>query len=54
MLSIQELEERRKTKAKVFYERKKQLIQLRRKATEKADEQLADVNAVLKPLSYTA
>ena len=51
---LQDLEERRKAKAKVFYERKKQLIKLRRKATERVEEQLRECNEVLKPLSYIA
>ncbi|KAL2630676.1 hypothetical protein R1flu_015362 [Riccia fluitans] len=49
---VKELEEKRKVKSKVFYERKKQLAQLRLKAAKNVDEQLADVNATLAPLSY--
>eukprot|EP00250_Pteridium_aquilinum_P002344 c12543_g1_i1 orf=388-1014(-) len=52
--TIKDLENKRKEKAKVFYERKKQLIQLRLKAEKKAEEQLGEVNAVLGPLSYKA
>ena len=52
--TIKELEERRKSKAKVFYERKTQLIQLRLKAEKLAGEQLSDANAILAPLSYKA
>ncbi|CAM6098219.1 unnamed protein product [Calypogeia fissa] len=50
--TIKELEEKRKAKSKVFYDRKKQLIQLRRKAAKRADEQLSDVKQILDPLSY--
>ena len=52
--TIKALEERRKYKAKVFYERKKQLIQLQLKAEKLAREQLSDANAILAPLSYKA
>jgi large subunit ribosomal protein L13Ae len=46
------LEEKRKLKSKVFYERKKQLVQLRLKAAKRADEQLSEVREILAPLSY--
>ncbi|MCO5574402.1 hypothetical protein L7F22_028186 [Adiantum nelumboides] len=52
--TIKDLEERRKAKAKVFYERKKQLIQLRLKAEKRAEEKLGEATAVLAPLSYKA
>jgi hypothetical protein len=38
-----EIEEKRKAKSKVFYERKKQLIQLRLKATKRVEEQLSSL-----------
>lgn len=50
--TIKELEEKRKAKSKIFYERKKQLVQLRLKAAKKADEKLAEVKQILDPLSY--
>ncbi|KAH7331290.1 hypothetical protein KP509_20G024700 [Ceratopteris richardii] len=49
---VKELEEKRKAKAKVFYERKKQLVQLRLKAEKRVEEKLDDVKAVLDPISY--
>ncbi|KAH7437141.1 hypothetical protein KP509_05G058300 [Ceratopteris richardii] len=52
--TIKELEEKRKAKAKVFYERKKQLAQLRLKAEKRVENQLGDVKAVLDPISYKA
>ena len=51
---MQELEEKRKAKSKVFYERKKQLIQLRIKATERVDEQLSSLQEILAPISFTS
>ncbi|OAE33809.1 hypothetical protein AXG93_1193s1060 [Marchantia polymorpha subsp. ruderalis] len=49
---VKELEEKRKVKSKVFYERKKQLIALRKLAAKKADEQLTAGNEILAPISY--
>eukprot|EP00249_Psilotum_nudum_P003482 c16891_g1_i1 orf=239-865(-) len=50
--TIKELEDKRKAKSKVYYERKKQLIQLRTKAEKNVQEQLGPVLEVLAPLSY--
>ncbi|KAJ7542763.1 hypothetical protein O6H91_09G010600 [Diphasiastrum complanatum] len=50
--TIKELEEKRKAKAKVFYERKKHLIQLRVKAEKLAQAKLRDLQPTLGPLSY--
>ncbi|KAL3677955.1 hypothetical protein R1sor_020911 [Riccia sorocarpa] len=49
---VKELEEKRKVKSKVFYERKKQLIALRKAAAKKADEQLASGAELLAPITY--
>lgn len=43
---------KRKVKSKVFYERKKQLVQLRLKAAKRAEEQLTEVKEILTPLSF--
>ena len=51
---VQELEEKRKAKSKVFYERKKQLIQLRLKATKSVEEQLSSLQETLAPITYTS
>jgi large subunit ribosomal protein L13Ae len=51
---VQELEEKRKAKSKVFYERKKQLIQLRLKATKRVEEQLSSLQETLAPITYTS
>jgi large subunit ribosomal protein L13Ae len=48
------LEEKRKAKSKVFYERKKQLIQLRLKATKRIEEQISSLQETLVPISYKA
>jgi len=53
-ISVQELEEKRKAKSKVFYERKKQLIQLRLKATKRVEEQISSLQETLVPISYKA
>ncbi|CAK9201107.1 unnamed protein product [Sphagnum troendelagicum] len=52
--TIKELEEKRKAKSKVFYERKKQLIQLRLKATKRVEEQISSLQETLVPISYKA
>jgi large subunit ribosomal protein L13Ae len=52
--TIKELEEKRKAKSKVFYERKKQLIQLRLKATKRVEEQLSSLQETLAPITYTS
>jgi large subunit ribosomal protein L13Ae len=52
--TIKELEEKRKAKSKVFYERKKQLIQLRLKATKRIEEQISSLQETLVPISYKA
>jgi hypothetical protein len=49
-----EVEEKRKAKSKVFYERKKQLIQLRLKATKRVEEQLSPLQETLGPITYTS
>jgi large subunit ribosomal protein L13Ae len=48
------LEEKRKAKSKVFYERKKQLIQLRLKAAKRVEEQISPLQETLLPISYKA
>ena len=53
-LGSQELEEKRKAKSKVFYERKKQLVQLRLKATKRVEEQLSSLQETLAPITYTS
>lgn len=53
-INLQELEEKRKAKSKVFYERKKQLIQLRLKATKRVEEQLSSLQETLAPITYTS
>ncbi|EFJ23532.1 hypothetical protein SELMODRAFT_166650 [Selaginella moellendorffii] len=50
--TIKELEEKRKAKALVFYQKKKELLKLRQKALTAAEEKLPEVKAVLDPLSY--
>ncbi|KAG6548150.1 hypothetical protein Mapa_010199 [Marchantia paleacea] len=49
---VKELEEKRKVKSKVFYERKKQLVALRKLAAKKADEHLSASKELLAPISY--
>ncbi|KAJ8619248.1 hypothetical protein MRB53_015434 [Persea americana] len=49
---IKELEEKRKQRAKVAYERKKQLTKLRVKAGKTAEEQLGSQLEILGPLKY--
>lgn len=49
---LQELEEKRKMRAKVAYERKKQLTKLRVKAEKVADEQLGSQLEILAPIKY--
>ena len=49
---MQELEERRKEKAKVVYERKKQLNKLRAKAEKVAEEKLGSQLDILAPVKY--
>jgi large subunit ribosomal protein L13Ae len=46
------LEENRKAKSKVFYERKKQLIQLRLKAAKCVEEQISPLQETLTPITY--
>lgn len=53
-MDLQELEEKRKAKSKVFYERKKQLVQLRLKATKRVEEQLSSLQGTLAPITYTS
>jgi len=48
---VQELEEKRKAKSKVFCERKKQLYL---KATKRVEEQLSSLQETLVPISYTS
>jgi large subunit ribosomal protein L13Ae len=48
----QELEEKRKEKAKVAYERKKQLAKLRVKAEKTAEEKLGSELEILAPIKY--
>ncbi|KAJ4760100.1 60S ribosomal protein L13a [Rhynchospora pubera] len=50
--TIKELEEKRKERSKVAYERKKQLTRLRTKATKVADEKLGSQLDILTPLTY--
>ena len=50
--TIKELEENRKAKAKIAYERRKQLAQLRVKAEKTADEKLGSQLDILAPLKY--
>ncbi|XP_078178738.1 large ribosomal subunit protein uL13w-like [Carex rostrata] len=50
--TIKELEEKRKEKAKVAYERRKQLTRLRTKAEKVADEKLGSDIQILEPLKY--
>jgi len=52
--TIKELEEKRKAKSKVFYERKKQLVQLRLKASKRVEEQLSSLQETLAPITYTS
>lgn len=49
---FQELEEKRKQRAQVTYERKKQLNKLRKKAETVAEEQLGAQIDVLNPIKY--
>lgn len=51
-VSIQELEEKRKARAKVAYERRKQLTNLRAKAEKAIDEKLGSQLDILAPLKY--
>jgi large subunit ribosomal protein L13Ae len=46
------LEENRKAKSKVFYERKKQLIQLRLKAAKHVEEKISPLQETLIPITY--
>lgn len=48
----QELEEKRKEKAKVAYERRKQLAKLRVKAEKSAEEKLGSQLEILAPIKY--
>ncbi|KAJ1701579.1 hypothetical protein LUZ63_001358 [Rhynchospora breviuscula] len=50
--TIKELEEKRKERSKVAYERKKQLTRLRTKAEKVADETLGSQLDILTPLTY--
>lgn len=49
---FQELEEKRKQRAQVTYERKKQLTKLRKKAEKVAEEQLGAQIDILNPIKY--
>ena len=51
-LLYQELEEKRKEKAKVAYERRKQLAKLRVKAEKTAEEKLGSQLEILAPIKY--
>jgi len=51
-LLCQELEEKRKEKAKVAYERRKQLAKLRVKAEKTAEEKLGSQLEILAPIKY--
>jgi len=51
-LLYQELEETRKEKAKVAYERRKQLAKLRVKAEKTAEEKLGSQLEILAPIKY--
>jgi large subunit ribosomal protein L13Ae len=48
----QELEEKRKEKAKVSYDRRKQLTKLRIKAEKAAEEKLGSQLEILAPIQY--
>ena len=48
----QELEEKRKEKAKVAYERRKQLAKLRVKAEKAVEEKLGSQLEILAPIKY--
>ncbi|KAI0523531.1 60S ribosomal protein L13a-4 [Dendrobium catenatum] len=50
--TIKELEEKRKQRAKVAYERKKQLLKLRSKAEKTAEEKLGSEIEILAPIKY--
>ncbi|KAJ4772726.1 60S ribosomal protein L13a [Rhynchospora pubera] len=50
--TIKELEEKRKERAKVAYERRKQLTRLRTKAEKVADEKLGTQLQILEPIKY--
>ncbi|KAJ3688127.1 hypothetical protein LUZ61_017291 [Rhynchospora tenuis] len=50
--TIKELEEKRKERAKVAYERRKQLTRLRTKAEKVADEKLGSALQILEPIKY--
>jgi large subunit ribosomal protein L13Ae len=52
LVPLQELEEKRKERAKVSYERRKQLARLRTKAEKVADEKLGSELQILEPLKY--
>lgn len=52
MLCWQELEEKRKHRSKVAYERKKQLTKLRMKAEKAAEEHLGPQLEILAPIKY--
>jgi hypothetical protein len=50
----QELQEKQKAKSKVFYECKKQLIQLHLNAAKCVEEQISPLQETLLPISYKA
>lgn len=52
MCLLQELEEKRKARAKVAYDRRKQLTKLRLKAEKTAEEKLGSQLDILAPLKY--
>ncbi|KAH9540453.1 hypothetical protein CY35_14G005800 [Sphagnum magellanicum] len=52
--TIKELQEKWKAKSKVFYECKKQLIQLHHKAAKCVEEQISPLHETLVPISYKA
>lgn len=52
MVLLQDLEKKRKEKAQVVYERKKQLNKLRAKAEKAAEEKLGAQLEILAPVTY--
>jgi large subunit ribosomal protein L13Ae len=52
--TIKELQKKQKAKSKVFYECKKQLIQLHLKAAKCVEEQISPLQETLVPISYKA
>lgn len=52
LIGLQELEKKRKERAHVLYERKKQLNKLRAKAEKTAEEKLGSQLDILAPVKY--